>query len=135
MSEDFLNVNDKFDAAVALQPEANRSLPSTNNREVENGKTVVFDCLLNENKVVAVENPELNFGPVEILPDYLKDASNNEETAWSIQGMIFRDDDFGWCEVTGWDVDYGVIVMYYMPVGQKDLLHEHHTSLLICYLL
>jgi hypothetical protein len=119
MSGDFLSINDKFDATMALQLK-------TINCEVENG-----DCSSNKNKVVAVEDPDevFNFGPVEALPDYLKDASDNEETAWSIQGMIFRDDDFGWCEVTGWDVDYGVIVIYYMSVGQKDLLNEHHTSL------
>jgi hypothetical protein len=66
---------------------------------------------------------------VEALPEYLVHAADDEETAWAIQGMIFRDEDIGWCEVTGWDVDYGTNVIYYMPVGHKDLADEQHTSL------
>ena len=57
------------------------------------------------------------------------DAADTEETAWTIQGMIFQDEDIGWCEITGWDVDYGTIIVYYMPVGDNDMAREQHTSL------
>ncbi len=66
---------------------------------------------------------------MEALPDYLMNLEDNEETAWNIQGMVFHDDEYGWCEITAWDVDHGVNVVCYMPAEQKDLTSEQHTSL------
>ncbi len=41
-------------------------------------------------------------GPVEPLPEYLGQAEDNEEAAWDLQGLVFNDDDIGWCTVTSW---------------------------------
>jgi hypothetical protein len=77
--------------------------------------------------------PNLGYaGPVECLPGYLEHATDTDESAWDIQGMIFEDKEIGWCEVTGWAVDHGVRMIFYFPlamavpglVGQQ----EHHVS-------
>ena len=71
-----------------------------------------------------------SLGPVEAVPEYLEHAEDNEETAWSIQGLIFHDDEKGWCIVTGWGVDHGVNIVFYAPVEERDkATEEEHASL------
>lgn len=71
-----------------------------------------------------------SLGPVETVPEYLEHAEDNEETAWSIQGLIFHDDEKGWCIITGWGVDHGVNIVFYAPVDARDTTtEEEHASL------
>jgi hypothetical protein len=69
-------------------------------------------------------------GPVESLPEYLGQAEDNEEAAWDLQGLVFNDDDIGWCTVTGWGVDHGTNIIFYAPVESDDpVADEEHASL------
>jgi hypothetical protein len=71
-----------------------------------------------------------SLGPVESIPCYLAEAKNDEETAWDLQGLIFTDEDLGWCMVTGWGVDHGVNIVFYTPCDSKDPdADEEHASL------
>ena len=69
-------------------------------------------------------------GLVEQLPEYLEQAEDNEEAAWDLQGLVFSDDDIGWCTVTGWGVDHGTNIIFYAPVESVDpVADEEHASL------
>jgi hypothetical protein len=71
-----------------------------------------------------------SLGPVELIPGYLVTAKNDEETAWDLQGLIFNDEDLGWCMVTGWGVDHGINIVFYTPCWSKDpIADEEHASL------
>ncbi len=71
-----------------------------------------------------------NLAPVESLPMYLENAEDDEQTAWDLQGLVFEDDQLGWCTITGWGVDYGTSLVYYTPVGSTcPIADEEHTSL------
>ncbi len=81
-----------------------------------------------------VRAPNLGYaGPVESLPGYLEHATDTDEAAWDIQGIVFEDKEVGWCEVTGWAVDDGVRMIFYSPLAMAgpDFVgqHEHHVSL------
>jgi hypothetical protein len=67
---------------------------------------------------------------VEALPEYLCHAKDNEETAWDLQGLVFQDDELGWCQITDWGVDHGTNIVFYAPVGSLDIeADEEHASL------
>jgi hypothetical protein len=67
---------------------------------------------------------------VEALPEYLCHAKDNEEAAWDLQGLVFQDDDLGWCTITDWGVDHGTNIVFYAPVGSLDIgADEEHASL------
>jgi hypothetical protein len=69
-------------------------------------------------------------GPVESLPEYLGSARDNEESAWDLQGLIFHDEDLGWCKISDWGVDHGTNIVFYAPVGSQDPeAEEEHASL------
>jgi hypothetical protein len=142
MIVNLLKATDKYEAALAVQPEAGWPFSSTTGWQKEkepqvekngkqaNNKTTTGNFSEKMNLAVpAVPIGISGLDLVEVLPEYLIDAADNEETAWTIQGMIFQDEDVGWCKITGWDVDYGTIFVYYMPVGDKDMAREQHTSL------
>jgi hypothetical protein len=96
------------------------------------------EFLVNNNKVLfrnftgaSVVMPD-SLGPVESLPEYLERLEGNEEAAWDLQGIIFHDEDMGWCTsiVTGWGTDHGTNIVFYAPVYSKDLVaDEEHASL------
>ena len=67
---------------------------------------------------------------VEALPEYLRHAKDNEEAAWDLQGLVFHDDELGWCTITDWGVDHGTNIVFYAPVGSIDIgADEEHASL------
>ena len=70
-------------------------------------------------------------GPTESIPCQQLDAAGDDEaTACALQGMMFHDDDLGWCTVTNWGVDYGTKIIFYVPVNPADPgLDEQHASL------
>jgi hypothetical protein len=82
---------------------------------------------------LSFSNPELplDIGPVEHVPyERLETAVDDESTACSLQGMVFPDDELGWCFVTNWGVDYGTTILFNAPVSSTDLAaDEQHVSL------
>ena len=73
----------------------------------------------------------LRVGPTESIPCQQLDAADDDEaTACALQGMVFHDDDLGWCTVTNWGVDYGTKIIFYAPVNSADpVSDEQHASL------
>ena len=64
------------------------------------------------------------------IPKYLESAEDTEETAWDLQGLVFHDDELGWCTVTGWGADHGTNIIFYAPSTTTDLVaDEEHASL------
>jgi hypothetical protein len=57
---------------------------------------------------------------VEALPEYLHHAKDSEESAWDLQGLIFHDDELGWCTITDWGVEHGTNIVFYAPVGSLN---------------
>jgi hypothetical protein len=71
-----------------------------------------------------------SLGPVEVLPEYLERMEDTEEAAWDLQGVIFPDEELGWCIITGWGSDHGTNLIFYAPVGSQDpMADEEHASL------
>ena len=72
-----------------------------------------------------------NLGPTEVISSGELDAASDDEiTACRLQGMVFHDDELGWCSVTNWGVDYGTIILFYAPVASSDRAEdEEHVSL------
>ena len=67
---------------------------------------------------------------IEALPGYLCHAKDNEEAAWDLQGLVFQDEELGWCTITDWGVDHGTNIVFYAPVGSLDFAaDEEHASL------
>jgi hypothetical protein len=91
-------------------------------------KNIVFDGVTSicEDSVVIPDT----IGPVEPVPKYLESAEDNEEAAWDLQGLVFHDDELGWCTITGWGTDHGVNLVFYTPVGSSNPKDdEEHASL------
>ena len=73
--------------------------------------------------------PGLNMA-IEELPGYLQDAKDTEESAWDLQGLVFHDEELGWCTITDWGVDHGTNIVFYSPVDSTDFeADEEHASL------
>jgi hypothetical protein len=88
-----------------------------------------------ERKITGIENRVSSFlpglGQIESLPCKQFDgAEDNEATACAVQGLVFHDEELGWCTVTNWGVDYGTNVIFYAPVECTDPgYEEQHASL------
>ncbi len=67
---------------------------------------------------------------VEALPEHLRHAKDNEEAAWDLQGLVFQDDELGWCTSTDWGVDHGINIVFYSPVGSLDPVADEEHALL-----
>ncbi len=88
-----------------------------------------------EMKITGINNRGSSFlpglGQTESLPcKRFDDAEDNEATACAVQGLVFHDEELGWCTVTNWGVDYGINVIFYAPVECIDPgYEEQHASL------
>ena len=61
-------------------------------------------------------------GPLnEILLEHLDGISNDEDGACFLQGTLFLDEDLGWCMISGWGVECGSPIVFYLPVLEMDL--------------
>jgi hypothetical protein len=71
-----------------------------------------------------------NIGPTELIPyEQLGTATDDESSAWMLLGMLFLEDELGWCIVTDWGADFGTNIVYYVPVNATDhASEEHHAS-------
>ncbi len=60
----------------------------------------------------------------------LESAEDEEATACSVQGMVFHEEELGWCIVTNWGFDYGTNIINYTSVTSVNpVTGEQHTSL------
>ena len=75
--------------------------------------------------------PELSsiIGPTEPLGDeQLANAEDNEYTACALVGLVFMDEELGWCIITNWGVDYGTNIVYYTPVTSMGSASEEQNA-------
>jgi hypothetical protein len=72
-----------------------------------------------------------SIGSTEQVPVASFDAAIDDEvTACRLQGMMFHDEELGWCTVTNWGVEYGTTFLFYSPVTLSNPVEEeHHASL------
>jgi hypothetical protein len=67
---------------------------------------------------------------VQLPCQVLEDAADDEFTACSVQGLVFHDEELGWCIVTNWGVDYGTNIIYYTPITSTNpAIDEQHVAL------
>ena len=71
-----------------------------------------------------------NIGPTEPIPyEQFGTVSDDDSSAWLLLGMLFLEDELGWCIVTDWGADYGTNIVYYASVNTTDpASEEHHAS-------
>jgi hypothetical protein len=100
------------------------------NSPKENNKIISFSETDTSIKVMNCSVPP-SLGPTEQIPfEHIEAASDDEATACRLQGLVFLDDELGWCVITNWGVDYGVNIIFYTPVHAMDpVTEEHHASL------
>ena len=84
-------------------------------------------------KKVSIEDIEKlhTLGPLlEIGAEIIEEIEDAESGAYYLQGTIFYDNELHWCRITGWGVDNGITLVYYVPVTSIDLVKdEEHTTL------
>jgi hypothetical protein len=51
----------------------------------------------------------------------MDEFANDENGAHKIQGVVFYDIELGWCRVTGWGVECGTIIAFYVPLDASDI--------------
>jgi hypothetical protein len=102
----------------------------SSNESNQNNPSISF--LENGTGMDAIDSTTLSkIGPTEPLPyQLLRDAADDETTACALQGVVFMDDDLGWCTISNWGVDYGTNIIYYTPIECDDpAVEEQHASL------
>jgi hypothetical protein len=127
---------DRPDQLKPLEPK--KPLDEDFQPESSVGSHVIMQAsLVNKYKEKVVTGDRFKFsivpdslGPVEPIPAYLAGAKDSEEAAWDLQGLVFADDELGWCTITGWGVDQGIKIVFYAPCWSQDpIADEEHASL------
>jgi hypothetical protein len=70
-------------------------------------------------------------GPYQdIEHNQLDGISNDEIGASFLQGTLFFDEELEWCMVSGWGVESGSQIVFYLPLAEINTdAQEHHASL------
>jgi hypothetical protein len=116
MLENLIKATDKYEAAIAMQPEAAR-------RDYPSGdETCVDDLVILERSAGGL--PE-SLGVMEIIMDeYLASLPMDEIGARMLQGILFYEHDLLWCRITGWGVENSIPMVFYSPILADDVVHE-----------
>jgi hypothetical protein len=125
---------DVTDQSECFSPEKKLLSVSFDDNEENTDVCVRKNFLVNNNKVFFQNSSPVimpdSLGPVESLPEYLENLEDTEDAAWDLQGIIFPDEDLGWCIITGWGSDHGTNLIFYAPVDSQDpVADEEHASL------
>jgi hypothetical protein len=69
-------------------------------------------------------------GELDVISKAAVDLITSDETgACALQGIIFHDSVLSWCRVTGWGIESGTIIIFYLPVDAQDVVMEEFTSI------
>ncbi len=69
-------------------------------------------------------------GELDIISKTVVDLITPDETgACALQGVLFQDDELSWCRITGWGIESGTIIVFYLPVNAKDAVMKEFTSI------
>jgi hypothetical protein len=55
-------------------------------------------------------------------------VTHDENGARALQGVVFYDCELEWCRITGWGVECGVVILFYVPVNSPDLTLEEQFA-------
>jgi hypothetical protein len=123
MVENLLRATDKYEAAIALQPEA-----AYNNKIFPIGGKC-FNELVTLDKAVS-GLPEI-LGEMELITnEELTSLPMDEDGARQLQGILFHDQDLLWCRITGWGVENSIPIVFYSPLLAENIVHdEEYASL------
>ncbi len=55
-----------------------------------------------------------------ILDENLDSLKDNEIGACFLQGTLFYDEELDWCMVSGWGVECGSPIIFYMPIATMN---------------
>jgi hypothetical protein len=118
MLENLLQATDKYEAAIALQPEAAR---------YSSGDEIcVNDLVLLDRSACGL--PE-SLGVMELITDeYLAYLPMDEIGAQMLQGTLFYEHDLLWCRITGWEVENSIPMVFYSPILADDIVHEEEYA-------
>jgi hypothetical protein len=63
--------------------------------------------------------------------NWMNEVSNDENGACFLQGTLFQDAELDWCMVSGWGVECGLPIVFYIPIGEINITNaeEHHCSM------
>jgi hypothetical protein len=107
-----IHYSDKYEAAVALQPDPNLAKQGSG-YSYKQGSGYIFS-----NKMLD-DIPEVlkRMGKLDIVSESFLDAITIDETgACSMQGIVFYDEDLTWCRISGWGIESGIPIVFYLPM-------------------
>ncbi len=67
----------------------------------------------------------------QMTSEQLDEVGNDENGACLLQGTLFQDAELDWCMVSGWGVECGLPIVFYIPIVEIDIANatEHHCSM------
>jgi hypothetical protein len=146
---------DKYEAAIAAQPWAANEIEAAEYLRVANSPEMVklrraypiengTDPLREDDvgsalaKDSTVYNLPEELGMVQEIPlATLEKIMDNESGACFLSGILFEDDGLGWCRITGWGIECGILVMFYSPLLGEDAPHDEEVislAELLCWI-
>jgi hypothetical protein len=139
MIENMVQANDKYEAAMAVQPMAANTCEAAELRRVAN--TLEMDELRRaypiEKDSTAYNLPE-ELGMVHEIPLATLDTLMDDESgACFLSGILFEDESLGWCRITGWGIECGIVVVFYSPISGKDASRDEEVislAELLCWI-
>jgi hypothetical protein len=98
----------------------------TDSQTIVIDQSEVIDCGLCDQAVVR----PTHLGALSDLSDeQLKEVTDDELGACYLQGTLFFDDKLEWCLITGWGVECGSTIVFYVPLTESGPnMVEQHTS-------
>ena len=112
------------------------TIPTDRNGEADDVKIMDDErtaAMLPNSKVLL--SPEIpselaELGELEVVSKTVIDSIKSDETgACALQGLLFHDDEFNWCRITGWGIESGTIMVWYSPVSSQHTSMEDFISL------
>jgi hypothetical protein len=132
MIKNMCQATDKYEAAVALQPHEPATTTLQRSASIGNASdsTVTKDS-------PAYDLPE-DLGMVQEIPlATLETIMDDESGACYLNGVLFKDMSLGWCRITGWGMECGIIVMFYLPLSGEDASQDEEVislAELLCWI-
>jgi hypothetical protein len=95
---------DKYEAAVALQPDPNLA-------KHVSGHSICSNKMLDE-----IPEVPKRLGKLDLVSESFLDAITIDEAgACSMQGIVFYDEELTWCRISGWGIESGIPIVFYLP--------------------
>ena len=105
-----------------------------NNMDAGMGRDAVTDVEIQDSLddcQISNVQPPSGVGELDMISKKeVNEFASDEIGAIRIQGVVFYDTEFGWCRVTGWGVECGVIIAFYVSLDASDIdIEEQYVPL------